>query len=237
MPPRSSAVLPAPPPHPISPPIRSNPTLYRPLPVSWAPPHPGPPGPAALLRPQGKRRPSSPGPRAIVGPATPTPPSTPPHPPASFGGPAELRGPGPCAQRLAVSGLGGEEARTRRREHYPAAGPGQARIYPAASTQRAGLRLGKGWGQKLRAPRAPRDPGKRRGLDLSCQREAGPPLQVPSARIRGRFGGGATSFGFFRRWSSRFGYGRSQELRPDVGGATVSAPFGGSRVDATLGCS
>lgn len=42
MPSRSSAALPTPPPHPISPPIRSDPTLSRPLPVSWAPPTPRP---------------------------------------------------------------------------------------------------------------------------------------------------------------------------------------------------
>lgn len=147
MPPRSSAALPVPPPHPISPPIRRDPTLFRALPVSWAPPHPGPPGPAVLRRPQGRRRPSSPGPLATVGPATPTPPSTPPHPPASLGGPAELLGPGSCAQRPAVSGLGGQGARTRRREHNPAAGPG-------LGSTRLRARKGRGFGSERGGPKS-----------------------------------------------------------------------------------
>lgn len=218
MPPRSSAGLPAPPPHPISPPMRGDPSLSRPLPVSWAPPHPGPPGPAVLRRSQGRRRPSSPGPPGTVGPARLPRPARP-RTPASFGACRAAAG-----SMLAPSGVRAARGRSanRRREHDPAAGPGLGSTRLRARKGR-GFGSGEGWGQKLRT-RGRRGTRGRGGAWSRAVRGGGASAQVPSARIRGWFGAGPQASDLFGGGRGKFGCGRGQELRPDGGHSLGSLP-------------
>lgn len=179
MPPRSSAGLPAPPPHPISPPIRSDPTLSRPLPVSWAPPHPGPPGPAVLAPPAGQEAAEQSWPAGYRGSGHAYPAQHAPAPPSLFRG--ACRAARPRVVRTAPSGVRGcagkererdADSTTRRRDPDS--------DLPGCEHAKGGASARKGVGPEASGSEAAAGPGK----------EAGPGAELSE-------GGGASAPGSF----------------------------------------